>query len=353
MKQERLDYLDFAGPYLAFPTVIVDASRDNSISEISHFIDKSLCVQADHFLVPDLKRRYPGINVVGFPTIEKSLQTLLNKQCAAAIGNLYSVANQLETRYVGQLRILGNVANGDSVLYFATPKSKPALGQILSIAKSTISRSERSDLRDRWLAVNYQPGYSGRSIAAIGIPIALGLLSTLAVFFYLNRKLRLEIKRRNAILLQLANKRVEAEAATQEKARFLAAMSNEIRTPMHGIVGASDMLSRAGLTAAQDRLNAMVQSASQVIVQLRSEILDDRRLGEGHIIPRLAPEDMVERIRGAVQLFEPNVKHRKIRLSFESSPMLAQRYIADGIYLRQIISNFISNAIKYTPGGVA
>lgn len=156
-------------------------------------------------------------------------------------------------------------------------------------------------MRDRWLAVNYQPGYSGRSIAAIGIPIALGLLSTLAVFFYLNRKLRLEIKRRNAILLQLANKRVEAEAATQEKARFLAAMSNEIRTPMHGIAGASDMLSRAGLTAAQDRLNAMVQSASQVIVQLRSEILDDRRLEEGHIIPGLAPEDMAERIRGAVQ----------------------------------------------------
>ena len=351
MNQERLDYLDFAGPYLASPTVIVDASRDNSISEISNFIGKSLCVQADHFLVPDLKRRYPGINVVGFPTIEKSLQALLNKQCAAAIGNLYSIANQLETRYVGQLRISGNVANGDSVLYFATPKSKPELGQILSIAKSTISQSERNELRDRWLAVNYQPGYSGRSIATIGIPIALGLLSTLAVFFYLNRKLRLEIKRRNAILLQLANKRMEAEAATQAKARFLAAMSHEIRTPMQGIVGASDMLSRAGLSAAQDRLNALVQSASQVIVQLLSEILDDRRLEEGHIIPRLAPEDMVERIRGAVQLFEPNAKQGKIRLSFESSPMLARRYVADGTYLRQIISNFISNAIKYTPGG--
>ncbi len=351
MNQERLDYLDFAGPYLASPTVIVDASRDNSVTEISQYIGKSVCMQADHFLVPELKRRLPGVNIIGFATIEKSLQAVLDKKCEAALGNLYSMANQLETRFVGQLRISGNVENGESVLYFATPKRKPELGQVLSIAKSTISQTERNALRDRWLAVNYQPGYSGRSIATIAIPIALGLLSTLAVFFYLNRKLRLEIKRRNALLLQLANKRMEAEAATQAKARFLAAMSHEIRTPMQGIVGASDMLSRAGLNAAQDKLNGLVQSASQVIVQLLSEILDDRRLEEGHVMPRLAPEDLVERIRSAVQLFEPNAKQRKVRLTFEASPMLARRYVADGTYLRQIISNFISNAIKFTPNG--
>ncbi len=351
MNQERLDYLDFAGPYLSSPTVIVDASRDNSVSNISQFIGKSICVQADHFLVPELKRRYPGIRVVDLATIEKSLQAVLSGECSAAIGNLYSIANQLETHFIGQLRVSGSVENGESVLYFATPKSKPELGQMLSIAKSTISQAERNTLRDRWLAVNYQPGYSGRNIALIGIPIALGLLSTLAVFFYLNRKLRLEIRRRNSLLLQLANKRMEAEAATEAKARFLAAMSHEIRTPMQGIVGAADMLSRAGLNAAQDKLNQLVQSASQVIVQLLSEILDDRRLEEGHIMPRLAADDLVERIRGAVQLFEANAKHRKVRLTFEASPMLARRYIADGVYLRQIISNFISNAIKFTPDG--
>ncbi len=351
MSQERLDYLDFAGPYLSSPTVIVDTSRDNSVSEISQFIGKSVCIQKDHFLVPDLKRRFPGINVVGFATIENALQALLKSECNAAIGNLHSMANQIETHFAGQLRVSGNVANGDSVLYFATSKSKPELGQILSIAKSTIGQAERNALRDRWLAVSYQPGYSGRSIAAIAIPIALGLLSTLAVFFFLNRKLRAEMKRRNVLLLQLANKRMEAEAATQAKARFLAAMSHEIRTPMQGIVGAADMLSRAGLNAAQRKLNQLVQSAAQVIVHMLNEILDDRRLEEGHIQPRLASEDLVERIRGAVQLFEPTANQRKIRLSFEASPMLARRYIADGTYLRQIISNFISNAVKFTADG--
>jgi two-component system, NarL family, sensor histidine kinase EvgS len=353
MNQERLDYLDFAGPYLSSPSVLVDANRDVTASELEAFIGKKLAVQQDHFLVAEIARRHPGITLVNFPTMAAALAAVVAGECDGAMGNLHPISQLIETKFIGKLRISGNVARGDSVLYFATPKTKPELGQLLNLAKSTISQAERNEIRDRWLSVTYRPGYSARSIVNTAAPILAALLGALLVFFFLHHRLRKEMKRRNALVLELASRKMEAEAATQAKSRFLATMSHEIRTPMQGILGAADMLSRSQLLPAQAKLNSIVRDAAQNLVQMLNEILDERKLSEGHMAARLEACDVGDKIQGAVDVFAPSAANKSIALTLTIAPNVAPVYITDGTYIRQIVSNLVSNAIKFTKvGGV-
>jgi two-component system, NarL family, sensor histidine kinase EvgS len=349
--QERLNYLNFAGPYLSSPTALVDRGDSRDLLQITDMIGMRLAVQDEHFLLPEISRRYPGIRLVKFATVKEALAAVESKGCDAAMGNLHSVAQLISTEFIGKLRIGGNVESGESVLYFATPRKNTILAEALDVAIGTISQAENTELRNRWLKTTYKPGYSLKELLLWVLPVISALVSALLVFFLLNRKLKEGIRRRNAVVLELATKRTEAVAATQAKERFLAAMSHEIRTPVQGILGAADMLISAKLPPQQSRLVNIVREAAQNLVQMMNEILDDRKLEEGRVVPRLEPSDLVHSVRGAVDLFVPSATAKGIKLTFEMNDTIAPRYKADGTLVRQIVTNFVSNAMKFTREG--
>jgi two-component system, NarL family, sensor histidine kinase EvgS len=349
--QDRLGYLNYAGPYLSSPTSLVDRGETRDLLQIGDLIGKRLAVQDEHFLIPEISRRYPGIRLVKFPDLKTALAAVEKKDCDAAMGNLHSVAHLISTEFIGELRIGGNVESGESVLYFATPRNNAMLANVLDAALGTISQSENIELRNRWLKATYKPGFSLKEVLFWVLPIVTALLGALLVFVWLNRKLKDGISRRNAIVLELATKRTEAVAATQAKARFLAAMSHEIRTPMQGILGAADMLTKATLPPQQSRLANIVREAAQNLVQMMNEVLDDRKLEEGHVEARLAPADLVHSVRGAVDLFTPSAEAKDIKLTFDTDGSVAPRYMADGTFVRQIVTNLVSNALKFTGKG--
>lgn len=234
MNQERLDYLDFAGPYLVAPSVMVDAKGAFEASDITLFIGKRLAVQQDHFLVPEISRRHPGITIKPYATLQEALSAVIKGEADGAMGNLHPIAQLIETRFIGQLRISGNVLRGDSALYFATPRSKPILGQLMTLAKSGISQAERNDIRDRWLKVNYQPGFSWKKILTVGAPILTALIAALLVFVWLNQRLRRAIRHRNQVVLELAAKK---NGSRSRHARQSAIPRRDVSRNTHPIAG--------------------------------------------------------------------------------------------------------------------
>jgi two-component system, NarL family, sensor histidine kinase EvgS len=349
--QERLGYLNFAGPYLTSPTALVDRGNSRDLLQIGDMVGKRLAVQDEHFLLPEISRLYPGIRLVKFPTLKAALAAVESRDCDTAMGNLHTAANLIGTEFIGKLRIGGSVEGGESVLYFATPRKNAMLAESLDAAIGTISQAENLELRNRWLKATYKPGYSLKEILLWLLPVVSALLSALLVFALLNRKLKEGIRRRNAMVLELATKRTEAVAATKAKARFLAAMSHEIRTPVQGILGAADMLISAKLPPQQSRLANIVREAAQNLVQMMNEILDDRKLEEGYVVARLEPCDLVGSVRGAVDLFTPSAANKGIKLAFRMNTLVAPRYKADGTFVRQIVTNLVSNAMKFTHQG--
>ncbi|HET9835979.1 MAG TPA: ATP-binding protein [Rhodanobacteraceae bacterium] len=162
--------------------------------------------------------------------------------------------------------------------------------------------------------------------------------------------MRADIKR-NAASLRTSEAR--AQEASRAKSSFLAAMSHEIRTPMIGITGMLELLEHTRLDAEQRRCINIVQSSAQSLLQIIGDILDFSKIEAGHM--QLAPEtvDLRRLFSHTVHNFLGIASSKGLTLELVLDEELAPAYVADPLRLRQILSNFLSNALKFTrTGGV-
>ena len=164
------------------------------------------------------------------------------------------------------------------------------------------------------------------------------------------RDMREEVQRKNAAL---SESEARAQDATRAKSAFLAAMSHEIRTPMIGITGMLELLEHTPLDAEQRRSIAIVQSSAQSLLQIIGDILDFSKIEAGRM--ELAPVDINLRqlVEHAVGNYLGVASGKGLTLEALFDDDVAQAYRADPLRLRQVLSNLLSNALKFTrTGGV-
>jgi len=142
-----------------------------------------------------------------------------------------------------------------------------------------------------------------------------------------------------------------AEAANHAKSRFLATMSHEIRTPMNGVLGMLDALQQTALDDKQRDYAQTAAESGQLLMSLMNEILDLSKVEAGQMEFELMPFNVRDLATETVRLFETNAMAKGIELSVSVSPSTPLRVTGDRGRIRQILSNLIGNAIKFTQGG--
>ncbi|HEX7341049.1 MAG TPA: ATP-binding protein [Rhodanobacteraceae bacterium] len=162
--------------------------------------------------------------------------------------------------------------------------------------------------------------------------------------------MREEVKRKNIALRESEERAHEANRA---KSTFLAAMSHEIRTPMIGITGLLELLEHTPLDAEQRRSVAIMQNSAKSLLQIIGDILDFSKIEAGRMELAMRDIDLRQLVEHTTHNFLGVASSKGLTLELMVNENLAPAYVTDPLRLRQILSNLLSNALKFTSiGGV-
>jgi PAS domain S-box-containing protein len=151
--------------------------------------------------------------------------------------------------------------------------------------------------------------------------------------------------------MALAKAKDEAEAANRAKSEFLANMSHEIRTPLNGVMGVASALARTALTPNQREMVGLIESSAKTLESLLSDVLDLARVESGRLVLAHEPFDLQRCIADVGALFHPSAEAKNLDLIIEAAPEVEGAFLGDAPRVRQILSNLVSNAVKFTPSG--
>ncbi|MEO1693724.1 MAG: ATP-binding protein [Pseudomonadota bacterium] len=160
-----------------------------------------------------------------------------------------------------------------------------------------------------------------------------------------------DITDERAFAAALAAARDAAEAANQAKSRFLAAMSHEVRTPLNGIVGLTDALSRTSLDHRQRAFVTNLKSSAETLRALIDDILDFSQIEAGRVQLRPVAVDLDALISNVVSGLQQKANDKGLTILTDLSLRGQAKITGDPLRLRQILTNLIDNAIKFTEAG--
>ena len=142
-----------------------------------------------------------------------------------------------------------------------------------------------------------------------------------------------------------------AEAANKAKSQFLANMSHEIRTPMNGVLGMTELILNTRLTERQRRFGRTIRRSAEALLGVLNDILDFSKIEAGKLTLELVEFDLRDELEDVADMFAEQAHSKRLEFVCDIPPDMPTGVRGDPVRLRQILSNLIGNAIKFTDEG--
>lgn len=204
-----------------------------------------------------------------------------------------------------------------------------------------------------WQTVPEEIYHSNFYINAVGAVLISAAASYISV--HSERKYNEEIiaqkNTAEALNLQLEIERVKSDQANKAKSEFLATMSHEIRTPMNGVIGMVGLLREANHEQERNDFIESIRISSNALMSIINDILDFSKIESGGMELEEHSFNLRQLIEEVIELFSVKADEQGIELLYRIDSGLPENIIADSHRLRQVLSNLVSNALKFTKNG--
>lgn len=341
---DRRGKMEFSDPWWE-NTLVVLSPASNPIRTVADTEAKRISLIHATFGLQRIKALFPK----AIPVPEKEYQKVVQNVCTGA-----SEGAIIETRLASGLSLLPQCANVEiTQAWFpqlnltygvgARPGLKPVANRIqaeivrmaqdgamtrigapwgiqVTNQHQLLDSLVRGQVREQWL-----------HDATFGI----GILLALAI----------------AVSYRLRQARLRAEQALLDRSQFIANISHEIRTPMNGLLGITQVLRDTDLSPRQRECVEVLETSGQSMMTLIDELLDFSKSEAGRITLVSVPFSPATLVKEVVQLFESRTGGKKLRLGSSFAPDLPPLILGDPFRLRQVLSNLVGNAVKFTEQG--
>ena len=162
----------------------------------------------------------------------------------------------------------------------------------------------------------------------------------------------LDISERLEMEADLRRARVAAEAAAKAKGEFLANMSHEIRTPLNGVLGLSSFLEEETLPEAVRDVGKLIRTSGEMLRRVLDDVLDFSKIESGKLELESEPFSLREALDWSLGIYRKTALDKNLQLNLKIDENVQDRLIGDATRLRQVVTNLISNAIKFTETGL-
>ena len=342
---ERLKYMRFTAPYVAYPDVIITRSGEN-VSSLEALHGKQLLTIKGFGVNEYLRNNHPQIELHMAADVKTLLERVSTGEADAGLLNLATTSYAIEKWKITNLHI-SSLTEFSYKLALASRRDWPMLQHLLQKGVASIGSEERQAIYRKWVSLQSR-SWKPTQEQVIAFTVALTVFG-FGVTLAWNRQLRKKVELSTHVLRvseeEAKTAREAAEQANRAKTDFLAAASHDLRQPLHAMSLQLGQLKELLLDEKAEEVLAQVSNSQFALSDILNALLDISHLDAGTLKPNLSHFPLAQLFTRLENEFTALARELGVELRFHSTR--AWLY-TDATLLYRVLANLVDNAIKHT-----